>query len=75
MAPTEPPYFFGTKRVPLEQDYYECIDQDNVELVDLTKTPIKEFNETGILLGSSENRQLELDIVVLATGFDAVTGS
>ncbi|KAK5237889.1 hypothetical protein LTR47_000982 [Exophiala xenobiotica] len=75
MAPTEPPYFFGTKRVPLEQDYYECIDQDNVELVDLTKTPIKEFNETGILLDSSENRQLDLDIVVLATGFDAVTGS
>jgi cation diffusion facilitator CzcD-associated flavoprotein CzcO len=75
MAPTDPPYFFGTKRVPLEQDYYECVDQGNVDLVDLTKTPIKEFNETGILLDSTENRQLDLDIVVLATGFDAVTGS
>lgn len=75
MAPKEPPYFFGTKRAPLEQDYYECIDRENVALIDLTKTPIKEFNETGILLSSTETPQLDLDVVVLATGFDAFTGS
>lgn len=75
MAPTEPPYFFGTKRSPLEQDYYECIDQDNVALIDLNATPIKEFNEKGILLEQVENSQLNFDIVILATGFDSFTGS
>jgi cation diffusion facilitator CzcD-associated flavoprotein CzcO len=73
MAPTEPPYYLGTKRAPLEQDYYEMIDQDNVDIVNLNETPFKEFNEKGILL--EDGQQLDFDVVVLATGFDSFSGS
>ncbi|KAI1625745.1 hypothetical protein EDD37DRAFT_316725 [Exophiala viscosa] len=72
MAPKKQPYFFGTKRCPLEQDYYEVIDQDNVDIVDLNEQPLKTFNETGMLVG---DKQIDLDIVVLATGFDSFSGS
>ena len=39
LAPTDPPYPFGTKRPSLEQTYYECFNQPNVDLVDLRATP------------------------------------
>jgi cation diffusion facilitator CzcD-associated flavoprotein CzcO len=73
MAPTEPPYYYGTKRVPLESDYYEMIDQEHVEIVQMEDTPLKSFNKTGILL--ENGRQLDFDIVILATGFDSFSGS
>lgn len=73
MAPLEPPYPFGTKRQPLEQDYYECLDQPHVNIVDLNKTSIKRFTTNGLLLSDEVER--EYDIVVLATGFDTVNGS
>ena len=73
MAPKEPTYPFGTKRTPLEADYYEMIDKDNVEIVNLLETPIKTFTSTGMAL--EDGSQLEFDIIVLATGFDAFSGS
>lgn len=73
MAPVEPPYLFGTKRNPLEIDYYDVLDQPNVELVDLNATPLKTFEPTGMLMGDDKLR--EFDMVVLATGFDSFTGS
>ncbi|GAB7355513.1 hypothetical protein MBLNU459_g6000t1 [Dothideomycetes sp. NU459] len=73
MAPKESPYFFGTKRCPLEMDYYEVLDQDNVEIVDLNKTPLKTFEPSGMLM--SDDKLREFDMVVLATGFDSFTGS
>jgi cation diffusion facilitator CzcD-associated flavoprotein CzcO len=73
MAPLEPIYPFGTKRTPLEADYYECLDQDNVEIVNLKERPLKSFNEKGIIL--EDGTQLDLDIVVLATGFEGFSGS
>ena len=71
LAPTEPPYPFGTKRPSLEQDYYECFNQPNVELVDLTATPIEEITSDGIRTTTADH---DLDVLVLATGFDANTG-
>ena len=73
MAPIEPPYLFGTKRNPLVHDYYEVIDQPNVELVNLTKNPLKTFTEKGMVMSDDKLRQF--DIVILATGFDSFTGS
>lgn len=63
---------FGTKRPSLEQDYYDVLDQDNVTVVDLKATPIVEFQHEGISTG---NKVHSLEIIVLATGYDAVTGS
>lgn len=73
MAPIEPPYLFGTKRNPLEMDYYEVLNQDNVDIVDLNSTPLKTFQSTGMVMGDDKLR--EFDVVVLATGFDSFTGS
>jgi cation diffusion facilitator CzcD-associated flavoprotein CzcO len=73
MAPVDPPYLFGTKRTPLEADYYECLDQDNVEIVNLNQTPLQSFNEKGMVM--EDGKQLDFDIVILATGFDSFSGS
>lgn len=73
MAPLEPPYPICTKRPPLENDYYECLSQDHVEIVALQETPIVEFTETGIRTADGVGR--EFDVVAMATGFDSFTGS
>lgn len=67
---------FGTKRVAGESGFYEVFNQPNVELIDLMAQPIQEVTETGIRLdtGAGTVRDLELDVIVYATGFDAVTG-
>lgn len=59
------------KRPSLELHYFECFNQDNVGLVDLRRTPITEVTVDGVITGGEKH---ELDILVLATGFDAVTG-
>jgi cation diffusion facilitator CzcD-associated flavoprotein CzcO len=63
---------FGTRRLPLETFYYEVYNRDNVELVDITETPIERITPEGIKTGA---REYEFDIIVYATGFDAITGS
>lgn len=70
LVPTS--YGFGTYRVPLENGYYEVFSRDNVNLVDVAETPIESFSENGLIVGGKE---YELDVLVLATGFDAGTGS
>lgn len=72
MAPEKMPYYFGTKRTPLEQDYYEVLDQPNVHLHDMATSPLKKFSEKGLVMADKE---YEFDAVVLATGFDSFTGS
>ena len=69
LAPKGYPY--GTKRPPLETNYYEVFNQDNVTLVDIKTTPIESITETGVRTADAE---YEFDIIVLATGFDAMTG-
>lgn len=73
LAPLEPVHPVMTKRPSLEQDYYECLDKPNVNLVDLNKTPIEAFTESGIKTG--DGKQHDFDLVVLATGFDNYTGA
>ncbi|QIW94936.1 hypothetical protein AMS68_000454 [Peltaster fructicola] len=73
LAPETAPFAFGTKRSCLEQNYYECLDQDHVDIVDLKTNPIKAFTETGII--SEDNEERKFDAIILATGFDSMTGS
>jgi len=63
---------FGTKRIPMETDYYEVYNQENVHLIDLNATPIKRITPKGV---RTTEQEIELDIIVYATGFDAVTGA
>ena len=63
---------FGTRRVPMETKYYEAYNQDNVELVDINETPIERITPSGIKTSDTERA---FDIIVYATGFDAITGS
>jgi cation diffusion facilitator CzcD-associated flavoprotein CzcO len=62
----------GTRRVPLETKYYEVYNQPNVELVDLNETPIERITPNGI---ETSVREHEFDIIIYATGFDAITGA
>ncbi|KAH8754658.1 cyclohexanone monooxygenase [Hyaloscypha sp. PMI_1271] len=76
VAPVGSP--FGTKRPSLEQIFYEVVQQPNVELVNLKKKPILEITPTGILVADDaggKTREIPLDIIILATGFDAGSGS
>ena len=63
---------FGISRVPLENGYFEVFNRDNVELVDVRDTPIERFSAAGLMVAG---REYPLDVVVLATGFDAGTGA
>ena len=63
---------FGVQRVPMETRYLEAYNRDNVHLVDISETPIVEVTETGL---STTERDYEFDIIVYATGFDAITGA
>ncbi|MBL6750527.1 MAG: alpha/beta hydrolase fold domain-containing protein [Nevskia sp.] len=69
LCPTDHPY--ATKRAALETDYFVTFNRDNVSLVDVRSAPIEEITATGIRTGG---RDYELDVIVLATGFDAVSG-
>ncbi len=71
LAPVVQPHPFGVVRPSLEQWYYEVFNQDNVDLVDLKETPIDRITELGAVTAAGEH---EFDVLVLATGFDAVTG-
>jgi thioredoxin reductase len=63
---------FGTRRVPQETGYYEAFNLPNVELVDTKETPIQCVTETGI---RTSDKDRDFDMIVYATGFDAVTGA
>jgi cation diffusion facilitator CzcD-associated flavoprotein CzcO len=63
---------FGTRRLALETNYYEVYNRDNVELVDLIQTPIERISADGVVTTA---RQYPVDVIIFATGFDAVTGS
>jgi cation diffusion facilitator CzcD-associated flavoprotein CzcO len=65
-------YAYGTKRQPLDTNYYETFNKDNVFLVDAKADgAIEEITEKGVRVGGKE---YECDIIVFATGFDAFTG-
>ena len=65
-------HHYGCKRQPLDTNYYETFNKHNVLLVDAaTDGNIEEITEKGIRAGGKE---YEFDIIVFATGFDAMTG-
>jgi len=70
LAPKDHPFF--TKRPPLENGYYETFNRDNVTLLDVRNTPIEEITPRGVRTGG---REYEVDAIVFATGFDAMTGA
>src|SRR5882672_1606293 len=63
---------FGIQRVPLETNYFEAYNRPNVRLVDLRETPLMRVTENGL---QTTERDYEFDIIVYATGFDAITGA
>jgi len=63
---------FGVQRVPLETKYFEAYNRDNVHLVDIKETPIVCVTEKGL---RTSERDYEFDVIVYATGFDAITGA
>jgi cation diffusion facilitator CzcD-associated flavoprotein CzcO len=63
---------FGTRRVPLETHYYEVYNQPNVALVDIKHSPIERITPDGI---KTRDSGFSFDIMIYATGFDAITGS
>ncbi|HKV54487.1 MAG TPA: NAD(P)/FAD-dependent oxidoreductase [Candidatus Binataceae bacterium] len=63
---------FGSKRIPLETQYYEAYNRDNVLLVDVRESPIERITPTGL---KTRDKEYEFDVIIYATGFDAITGS
>jgi cation diffusion facilitator CzcD-associated flavoprotein CzcO len=70
LCPTDHPY--GSKRPPIDTDYYVTFNRDNVSLVDIRENPIEAITPTGLRTRDTEH---ELDAIVFATGFDAMTGT
>ena len=63
---------FGVQRVPMETHYFEVYNRDNVELIDISETPIACITPAGIRTSA---REYDFDVIVYATGFDAITGA
>ncbi|MEZ0341122.1 flavin-containing monooxygenase [Mycobacterium sp. pV006] len=62
----------GTKRICTDTDYFQTFNRPNVTLVSVRKTPIESVDATGI---NTTAAHFDLDAIVLATGFDALTGT
>ncbi|KAF9502078.1 FAD dependent oxidoreductase family protein [Pleurotus eryngii] len=73
LAPAVKPYPFFAKRPPLEQNYYDVVNQSNVSLIDVNENEITRITHEGIQ--TADGIEHQFDIIVLATGFDAITGS
>lgn len=71
LCPTSHP--IGTKRICVDSGYFETFNRPNVRLVDIAKRPIERITKTGVRLQDGEH--FELDSLVMATGFDAMTGA
>ena len=70
LADIDHPY--AAKRPPIDTGYFETFNRDNVDLVNIKANPIERITPKGI---KTRDREYELDIIVFATGFDAMTGS
>ncbi len=70
LCPNDHP--IGTKRICLDSGYYETFNRDNISLVNVRKAPVEEITPAGLRTTESE---YELDAIIFATGFDAMTGA
>jgi cation diffusion facilitator CzcD-associated flavoprotein CzcO len=71
LSPDDHP--LGTKRLPMETGYYETFNRENVTLVGVKDNPVVEVTPGGVRL--ADGTEYPLDVLVLATGFDAFTGA
>jgi cyclohexanone monooxygenase len=62
----------GTKRICTDTNYFQTFNRPNVKLVSVRSTPIESIDATGI---NTSDTHYEVDAIVLATGFDAMTGA
>ena len=67
-----PPNIIGGKRLCVDTEYYATFNRENVELIDIRSHPIDHIEAGGIV---ADGRRFEADTIVIATGFDAITGS
>jgi len=67
-----PDHAVGCKRPCTDTGYYETFNRENVDLVDVRERGVERITEQGVVGGG---RETELDVLVMATGFDAMTGS
>lgn len=67
-----PRHYIGTKRTCVDTGYFQTYNRDNVELVDLRTHPLEAATPTGIRVGA---REIAVDVIITATGFDAITGA
>ncbi len=67
-----PEHKVGCKRLCADTGYYETFNRSNVSLIDVSSDPIKEITKHGLITRDSE---FEFDNLVMATGFDAMTGA
>ncbi|MCA2211339.1 flavin-containing monooxygenase [Jidongwangia harbinensis] len=67
-----PDYPFGTRRICLDTGYYTAFNRPNVQLVDVRADPLVRATAHGL---RTANREYRLDVIVVATGFDAMTGA
>ena len=70
LLPTDHPW--GSKRPLIDTNYFETYNRENVELVDIRHSPIQEITPNGV---RTEDEEFEFDMIVFATGFDAMTGT
>jgi cation diffusion facilitator CzcD-associated flavoprotein CzcO len=67
-----PDYYITTKRLIIGTNFYETFNENHVELVPLKNNPLEKIDETGVVLA---NGHIDCDVIVYATGYDAMTGS
>lgn len=68
----QPDTVIGCKRLVVDSGYYDTFNRPNVTLVDISERPIEQLTTYGVVVDGIEH---PVDVVVLATGFDAMTGS
>jgi cyclohexanone monooxygenase len=72
-AGKQTPHDYYARRSLCDGGYFEQFNRDNVDVVDLKERPITEMTEKGIKTG--DGKEHELDVIIFATGFDAVDGN
>lgn len=66
-----PDFYYGARRPILDTNYFETYNRENVKLVNVKKDPIQQITENGI---QTSNQHYDLDMIIFATGYDAITG-
>ena len=71
-AMLSPDTTIGCKRLVVDTDYFRTFNRSNVSLVDVAATPVEQITETAVVVDGVHH---QVDDIVFATGFDAMTGS